>query len=221
VFIVTVAVSVGLVLRSRRVPHWVGLVSVAAFALPGIVSIRGMYWWGMAAPVLLAETVDFREPARDRDPANLANTAVVAALGVALLAALGRWVPYRGAEPPPEGMLSYAPQALTRELGSVLRPGEPFFNAQLWGSWFEYALPSHPVVADSRIEVIPESAWDDYLAVSDAREGWPEILEGWGIRVLALRNDQQGPLIAELTGHPGWTLVAEDEDGSVFVREPG
>ena len=76
----------------------------------------------------------------------------------------------------PEGLLTDAPPGITHALEGVLQPGEAFFNAQEWGSWFEFALPDHPVFVDSRFELIPEPAWREYDAVSVGAPGWQDVL---------------------------------------------
>jgi len=215
---VTFVAALALVWTSMRRPRWPLLLALGVFVLPAAASIRGIVWWGMAAPVVLSEVIDDRLPIPSRDRTNAVNTVVVAALSGVLLAGLLRFAPYTSREPPPASLLAFAPTEITRELRATLRPSEPFFNAQLWGSWFEYALPNHPVVVDSRIEVIPEGVWADYLAVSSAREGWAQILERWRIRVAALRFDQQGALIQAMREDEDWVESLTEGDGALFVR---
>ncbi|HEX5951256.1 MAG TPA: hypothetical protein VFZ96_09645 [Actinomycetota bacterium] len=217
-FLASVVAVVWYIARAGRHPRWPALVTAVVVAAPAALSLRGVYWWGMAAPVLLAEVTVPRERARSAEPRGRHVAVVVGVFGLGLLAMVARWAPFTAQDPPPYSMLTYAPPNITRELRGVLAPGEPIFNAQLWGSWFEFALPNHPVFADSRIEVIPSAAWADYLAVSDARPGWQAILERWNIRVIAARDDQQGPLISALDGDAAWTEVYRGDGGAVFVR---
>jgi hypothetical protein len=218
VFLASVAGVIWTIARASARPRWAAIVTAVVVASPVAFSLRGIYWWGMAAPVLVAELGIPRDRATSEEPAGRHVTVIVGALLLAVLAMLARWLPFVGQDPPSPSMLTYAPQAVTRELRAVLGPDEPFFNAQLWGSWFEFALPDHPVFADARIEVFPAAAWDDYLAISAAGPGWQAILERWGIRVIAARNDQQGLLIAALGADPGWTEVFLGDGGAVFAR---
>jgi len=213
-----VLLGIWAIVRAGRRPRWAAIATVAIIAIPGLLSLRGMYWWGMSAPVLVAEAGVLRDRSPREDPTGVHAAVVVGMLLLALLGTLVRWIPHTDQVPPPASMLTYAPQAVTRELRGILEPDEPFFNAQLWGSWFEFALQDNPVFADSRIEVIPPSAWADYLAISAARPGWRSILDRWGLRVLAIRNDQQGPLISALATDPDWAEVFRGDGGSVFVR---
>ena len=110
------------------------------------------------------------------------------------------------------------PSGVTSELQKVLRPGDRVFNAQIWGSWFELALPRNPVFVDSRIEVFPASVVSDYLAVSAGRQGWQRILQRWRVRAVAAARSQQAELIPLISHDRGWRLVYQDKDGLVFVR---
>jgi hypothetical protein len=145
------------------------------------------------------------------------NTALAGVLLLLLVGSLARWVPYTG-ERPPGDLLAYAPQGITRTLEGLLAPGERFFHAQAWGSWFELALPENPTTVDSRFEVMPPRRWREYEAVSHGRADWEEILEDWGVRVLALSREQQEELIPIVLRDPDWRLVYEDEEGLVLVR---
>ena len=145
------------------------------------------------------------------------NAVLVGVFCAVALVPLLRWIPYRDASPP-EGLLTDAPPGITRALVGVLKPGQAFFNAQEWGSWFEFALPGHPVFVDSRFELIPERAWRAYDSVSVGAPGWQAILGDRGFDVVALARDQQGPLLLAIARNPRWERIYEDETGAVFRR---
>jgi hypothetical protein len=92
------------------------------------------------------------------------------------------------------------------------------FNAQRWGSWLEFAVPENRVFVDSRIEVTPDSVWGDYAVVSFGQEGWQQVLDRWGIRVVVASPDQQRDLIPRIRRDPAWRVLYRDADGWVFVR---
>ncbi|MEQ1692507.1 MAG: hypothetical protein ABMA00_14555, partial [Gemmatimonas sp.] len=152
------------------------------------------------------------------DPVNVGNRAIVGVLALALVALVGRWVPYRQAEPVPAHLMTETPLGITRALRETLTPGERVFNAQAWGSWIEFALPEHPVAVDSRIEVIPADVWQRYADVSRGGEGWQRILADWNVRVVALYPTQQPLLLDRMLRDADWTLTYRDDDGAVFVR---
>jgi hypothetical protein len=96
-------------------------------------------------------------------------------------------------------------------------PGSRIFVEQMWSSWFELVVPEDPVFVDSRIELFPAEVWNDYLLVLSAEDGWDEILDRWKIGVLVISRQRLG-LTSAAREHPGWSLLHQDVDGSVFVR---
>ena len=165
-FLASVVAVVWFTVVHRSRVRWPVLLGLGLFFAIGIVSIRGGVWWFLAAPVLVASIGPGTSERTERaDPRGSLNAVLVGVFCVVALVPLLRWIPYRDASPP-EGLLTDAPPGITRALVGVLQPGEAFFNAQKWGSWFEFALPDHPVFVDSRFELIPERAWRAYDAVS-------------------------------------------------------
>src|SRR2546428_5701639 len=150
------------------------------------------------------------------EPRILTNTAIAVMLVVLAVAFLPWWRsggPSRSAQ-----LLRDDPAGVTSSLRSALRPGDRMFNPQIWGSWFEFALPGHPVFVDARIEVFPASVWRDYDAISGGTEGWQAILDRWGVRVVVADRKQQAGLIPEISHDPGWRKLYEDSEGLVFIR---
>ena len=145
------------------------------------------------------------------------NVAIAAVFCLIAVAPLLRWVPYTTAAAPP-ALVTAAPAGITWELSQVLDPGEPFFTPQGWSSWFEFALPSNPVLVDSRFEVIPDEAWEDYEDVLEGASDWQAILDRYGMRVVVLSREQDARLPSLIAGDPAWRLVYEDADGTIFER---
>ena len=180
--------------RSWPTLLWLGgLVAIGAFAE------RGVAWWSIAAPVGLARlvgvatelhssvTVDVvapAEPGADRSrvpPRSPVTTAIVAILGLAVVALLPVW---RAGDAlyGPAGLLTDAPRGITDAVLADSPQGARIWNAQRWGSWLEFADPGATVAVDSRIELIPTAAWDDHLVVSAGAPGWSAIPIGGGSR---------------------------------------
>jgi hypothetical protein len=114
-----------------------------------------------------------------------------------------------------------APLPLTNELSHLLQPGDRIFNLQRWGSWFELSLPQNPVFVDSRIELFPGRVWNDYLSVSNGRQGWEAILDQWRVQAVAVNTDQQGALIRLMEADSRWRVAYRDDDGVILLRAGG
>lgn len=220
-FVSVVGVMAILARRGRAVP-WPALLTLAVFFFIGLFAIRGVFWWGIVAPPvvarLLAEThPGVGGPLDDKLGVPLLNRAIAALLVALSLLFLPWW---RGRIPlsPSTPLLDEAPLGITRFLARTLRPGDRIFNAQIWGSWFEFALPQNPVFADSRIEVLPESVWSQYSDVSRAKQGWQELLDRWHVAAVVAHPEQQRGLIPIIRTDPRWHLVYKDREGYVFAR---
>jgi hypothetical protein len=220
VFLLSVLVVAALLIaRVRRPVPWGSLLPLAVFLAIGLASIRGVYWWAMVSPIVLAGVLSDRPALTERrDPAGPLNTAIVGLLAVAILGITIQWVPYSGRAIPEGGRLTFAPLGVTGALHRILQPGEVMFNAQGWGSWLEFEFPQNPVVVDSRVEVAPQSVWWKYYAVSRGVEGWQATLDSWHVDVAVLARGQQPDLIPKMKADPGWELVYEDAEGLIFRR---
>jgi hypothetical protein len=219
-FFVSVVLVAGLLIaRVRRPVPWRSLLPLVAFLAIALTAIRGVYWWAMIAPIVLAAVLTQEPTASERrDPAGRLNAAMIGLLLAAVVGVAVRWVPYTGPALPGAGRVSFAPVGITSELHRILRPGEPMFNAQQWGSWFELEFPNNPVVVDSLVEVPPRSVWWRYYAASAAVQGWQATLDSWHVDVAVLARDQQGALIPKMRADSGWELVYQDPDGLIFRR---
>ncbi|HEV8420492.1 MAG TPA: hypothetical protein VGR13_03975 [Actinomycetota bacterium] len=217
VFFLSVAAVFTLLARQgRRIP-WPSILTLCIFFFIGLFAVRGIFWWALVAPVVLASQLGSSSArpapqATDRGIPAL-NWAVVLLVAMIGIAALPWWRSTQGQS----RLLDHAPVQLTNALDRAPRNGR-MFNPQIWGSWLELAIPERKVFVDPRIEVFKESVWRDYDAVSAARPSWGRILDRWGIEVVVASRRQQGPLIGALHNAPGWRLVYEDGQGSIFVR---
>ena len=218
-FLSLVVVTALLIGRVRQPVPWPSLIPLVVFFAIALFAIRGVYWWAMVAPIVLASVLSIRPaPTKRRDPAGLLNTAIVGLLALMVVGSLMQWTPHTGQAMPDESRLADAPVGITRELHRILRPGELMFNAQQWGSWLEFEFRQNLVVVDSLVEVTPESVWWKYYDVSAGVEGWQTTLNSWNVDIAVLARDQQSGLIPRMKADPGWTLVYEDIEGLIFRR---
>jgi hypothetical protein len=204
--------------RSAPTP-WTTLTLLGVFFVIGIIAVRGVFWWALVAPVVVAELIaqDHSTPRASSIGVPAANAAIVGLLVILTISALPWWRADNPLANSPQ-LVTDAPPGITAELRRVLTPGDRIFNPQRWGSWFEFALPEYPVAVDSRIEVLPTSVWQAYTNVSFGREGWQRILDQWKVSVVVAHTEQQHELIPIIRRDPGWRLAYRERDGLVFVR---
>ncbi len=211
------AVAAFLLLRGRRTP-WPTLVLIGVFAVIGLEAVRGIFWWGLLVPPVVAGLLP-EMPDREDAPSPVNGIIVVGLVAIAV-ASLPVWRAGTLSAPSPT-LVGNAPVGLTEELRRVLRPGERFFNPVPWASWFELEIPRNPLFLDPRIEVFPRSVLDKHQDVSFGRQGWQRVLDRWRIRVVVASPGEEGQLIPIISRDPGWRRVYVDGGGMVFVRASG
>ncbi len=188
---------------------------MAPFFFLALPAARGVIWWGLVAPVVMAGLLPRRAPeaaGRARGGSPALNLAVVGVLVLATVAAL---VHVRDA--PGSSLLGEAPAGLATAVAAHVAPGSRLVVPEPWGSWFEYAVPDVPVFVDPRIELFPTAVWEDYTTLRISRDGWREVLDRW--RVDAIVVDTRDWTLGErLKADPAWRLAYTDRDGELFVR---
>jgi hypothetical protein len=217
-FFLSVAAVVYVLARRGRPAPWPALAWLGVFFVLALTATRNTMWWGLAAAPVLAGLLADREPAPRKElPASPVNSAIAACL-VLIVAIFFLFSIEGGSKRSPGTQVADAPVALTARLQQLVHPGDRIFNLQRWGSWFELSLPDNPVFVDSRIELFPAAVWNDYLSVSNGKEGWDRILDRWQVAAVAADPDQQGSLVQLLERDPGWRLAYRDDEGVIFVR---
>ena len=215
-FISGVAVAV-LLARREGQARWADLLWLTVFFLLALPAVRGIVWWSLIAPVVVAAYVREKRPGAE-DPAArhgtpLFNRLVVGVLLVGILLALPWW---RAGST--TAMLSQAPVGLSNAAGKALAPGTRLFVSEPWGSWFEQALPSIPVFVDPRIEIFPTGVWDDYTEIRAGGSRWQAILDRWRIQAVVVDREDFPRLLSVMQASKEWTPVYQDHDGVLFVR---
>jgi hypothetical protein len=214
-FISAAAIAGWLALRGTKTP-WPDLVWLVAFFFLTLPAVRGVIWWGLAAPVVVAGLLPAGAGAdrgrRARAGSPLLNLAVVGTLALAAVVAL---VHVRDA--PGDALLAQAPQGLSAAVAAQVAPGSRLVVPEPWGSWFEYSLPSIPEFVDPRIELFPTGIWQDYTKLLVAQDGWREVLDRWRVDAVVV-DTREWSLGGLLEKDPAWRLAYTDADGQLFVR---
>jgi hypothetical protein len=216
VFFASVLVVAGFLARRKEPTPWTQLLWLAVFCLIGLPALRGVVWWGLVSPVIVAGLMARPGTVEVRRGSPTVNSLLIASI-VAVIVLLMPW--WRGSSASGSPVfIDQAPQSLVDATERTLASGERLFVSQTYASWFEYALPSMPIFVDSRIELFPTSLWDAYQSVIGAREGWQSILDRWRVHAIVVDPQHDPQLVAHVRSDPDWRLAYRDDDGYLFVR---
>lgn len=216
-FLGSAALVAGFLARRPEPTPWADLIWLGvAFAI-ALQAVRGVVWWGLTAPVIVAGLLPTRRSApRSANGVTTLNAAAIAAL----IALVGIVAIHDPGIDPLIGTTARIRQASQRHVDAVreaVPSGSRLFVAQPSASWFEFALPSMPVFVDSRVEVFPERVWADYFAVAHGQDGWQDVLDRWRVDVV-VTDLYTEDLRERMADEPGWREVYADPIGAVFVR---
>lgn len=210
--------TIAYLLRRRTATPWTAQLTLGLFFVLALSAERALLWWALVTPAVLGALIggDHEEatetdiPVRQLGPRAPAY-AIMAVLFLAILALLPWW---RGDDP--GTFLRDAPGGIASATGS-LPSGAKILVYQPWASWLEYTNPNDPVFVDSRVEVLPESVWDDYAAFSSGSATWSDVLDRWGVDAVVGPNDWAPMPILDAPGS-GWQVVYRDGEGAVATR---
>jgi hypothetical protein len=217
------AIIVAIAARRGRYPDVGSLLWLGILASLGAWAFRAVAWWGIGAvPVVAVAATRLRAASTDRSgwlavPGEAGRRRVFASAAAALVITIAVGL---ALALPADQRLMDAPAGIADAVRSIAasNPGLRVFDAERWGSWLELEVPDAGYFADSRIELIPASAWGDYVAVSDAQPGWEGTLDRWRVNVLAVSSVDQPSLLAAISSSATWRVVYRDADGLVAVR---
>ena len=164
-FFVSVVAVAALLYRRRSDVRWPRLVALGLFFVVGATAVRGIIWWALAAPVLVADLIPAGAPRRD-EPRAL-NTGIAVALAVLGIALLPWFRPTfastANSVSATDGLLASSPN---RYSSIVLRRdrdlGTRMFVPEIWASSRARGArePRHDL--DPRIELFTGAVWDDF-----------------------------------------------------------
>jgi hypothetical protein len=212
-------IVLGTAVRKRRAVRPIDVARLIVFFALGVPALRGTLWWALAAPPVVSRW--FRTTERssgDPEPVGRDPLRVIAAAFVLALLPIALFL-RRGVDPvtgTTQRLAADAPEVLVDATRSALPLGSHLLVYQPFASWFEFSLPEDLVMVDSRIELFPDTVWDDYDRVITAGDGWERILDDHRIAGVVL--PPRAVLRGQLRGTHGWRQVVDGPAGSVFVR---
>jgi hypothetical protein len=68
------------------------------------------------------------------------------------------------------------------------------------------------------VHLVPREVWNDYVATSNGAAGWEEILDRYGVNLIALDAATHTTLIGRLRENENWRQSYSDNVGTVFIR---
>ena len=215
VFFASALIVVGYLVRRKEIVTWPQLFWLASFFVLALPAMRGVVWWGLAFPVVIAGLVSRKDRTDEQPGSPFMNTLLVTAIVATAIVVMPVW---RGSSTGAPAFLGQAPSSLVDATVAAVPPGSRLFVSQTYASWFEFALPSMPVFVDSRIELFPTPIWNDYLDIGSAREGWQSTLDRLDVDAVVINPDQDAALISHIRNDRAWRLAFKDDSGYVFVR---
>ena len=98
-------------------------------------------------------------------------------------------------------------------------PRGQVFNTYEWGDYLLWAGPPKlKVFLASHVHLVPREVWNDYIAISNGASGWEEMLDRYGVNLIALDTATHAPLIGRLRENENWRQTYSDNVGAVFTR---
>ncbi len=217
---------------ARRRPTLTDLLLIGAFLWQALGGQRHVVWYAMVAMPILAQSLAAPRaiPARMARPRRLALPGALLAL--ALLATLvAMQPPLKARLPLPQpyqslfadlpgapGLFSAdTPVAAAAYLQA--NPGGRLFNEMGYGAYLDWALyPTMQVFIDPRIELYDTQLWQDYMAISDARDYNALLVEKYSVTRVLLDRRTQPRLAAALTADSRWEREYADGRAEIYRR---
>ncbi len=218
--------SVVMALSAKR-PNFYQIVTFLAFGILGLMTTRGVIWFGIAMapvladllPALFSRDAPEREAGRSSPGKKWINLAILLILVLIAMVSLPWFKKYLPFPQRKAGLIYYeTPVEATDFLLSEGPPGE-LFHDMGYGSYLIWAAqPEYKVFADPRIELYSADIWRDYLSLVNALPGWEEILDKHDINTIMVRSDGEQKLVEVLEKSSGWREIYRDEAAVIFIR---
>jgi hypothetical protein len=91
-----------------------------------------------------------------------------------------------------------------------------------WANYLAWQLDGRaPVFVEGHVELYPPEVWAQYLAINDARPGWRDVLDRFGVRFLLLDQTYQATLLSEVRRSGQWEPRAVAGRAVLFERSAG
>ena len=232
VFFASILALLALFALARRRPSLTDLLLICAFLWLAWGGQRHVVWYGMLAMPILAQCLAApRTPtARVSRPRMVLPSTLVSLILLGVLVAvqppfkadLALPRPYTAlfaAVPGAPGLFSAdTPVAATAYLRTHPSSGR-LFNEMGYGSYLDWALfPATQVFIDPRIELYPPALWQDYVAISEARDYNALLIEKYQVERVLLDRVVQPRLATALAADTRWQREYADDRAEIYKR---
>jgi len=197
---------------------------VAGFAYMGLLAVRNVALFALAAPMVLTRHA---EPLLDGANRLLKKPVVVSEatprwqrwVNWALFGLIAIAVAARVILVLPQSVNENAfRQNLPVEAVAFLRDNRPagrLFNMYNWGGYLLWELPAYPVFVDGRTDLYDDALINEWLKTIRGENGWQENLDRWQINTVLV--DPGAALVEELE-HAGWKQLFKDPVAVIYTR---
>lgn len=206
---------------SKKRPEADQVAGVLIFAFFTLFSRRSAPWYGLVLIPPLASLMQPLIPThRPEKQKPLLNGTLLIFLGIGVVLStpwLRNAFPWLAERKPIVSHMT--PIRATAFLCShIPAEGARIYQHQAFGSYQEWACPTHPVFIDTRIELYPQEQWEDYLVINNARYDWEKITQRYGFTHLFLSVSDQQTAISAVRSSPRWREIYSDERAVLFER---
>jgi hypothetical protein len=225
VFALSIAATLLLSALPGRRPSLREVIVGGCFLLPACGSVRMVAWWLLVCTPLLASRVAdacprLRSADADDDRSSV-SAGVVSLLLLSLCVLSLPWLeaynpvlrmPGRGHRT--ETDLQAAAEHIAQE------GGRRIFTRFAWGEYLGWTLyPRGSVFMDGRIEIFPDEVWQQYVAITQGRADWEELLDQYQVDCLLLDSSgYDGQLLALVENSDRWYEVFRQGNAVLFLR---
>jgi hypothetical protein len=203
---------------------------VLCFLPPTFGALRMLAWWLLVSAPIVAAQLSASLPRPWLQPAELQRPSWISAVlfGSILLACvasvplLERYKPLVGQSPH-----SHQTEADLEEVADHLRGFDSderrIFTHFEWGEYLSWTLApdGYTIFMDGRIEIYPQTVWNDYMTVTDGHDGWQAILDHYRADWLILdsKYHQGTGLLAVVQHSAAWEYEGTVGDAILFRRK--
>ena len=228
-FFATVLLLAVLMAAGPRRPSAIDLLLYCGLSWLGFSGTRYVMWYGLLLMPLLAQ--ELGALARPRTP--LAGPAALNAglallLAGAIVATLPWFTPAAYLGDGSAGLFATSgryrmllanttPVAATEWLERNPIEGR-FWTDMSYTSYTIWQLPGKQIFADLRVELFPQSIWEDYFTIARGDERSLAMLDRWQISHVLLDKGYQKSLYALLKGTAGWCERYVDRNAAILAR---